>query len=73
MPTQQVRRPRTADPPSDLDRLARLVAEHNAPAPVSCKRSEGSPPPHAGPRIASARLIDLERRARFGRFGFGAA
>ena len=77
MPTSNARRAHAADASGGSDRLDELFPETASP-PVTIDNSDASRQP-AQFRVAAARgadpgrLIDLERRARFGRFGFGAA
>ena len=77
MHTPNARRAHAADASGGSDRLDKLFTEAASP-PATIDTSDASHQA-AQYRIAAARavnpgrLIDLERRARFGRFGFGAA
>ena len=77
MHTPNARRARAADASSGSDRPDKLFTEAASP-PVAIDNNDASLQ-SAQFRVAAARrgdpgrLIDLERRARFGRFGFGAA
>jgi hypothetical protein len=77
MHTPNARRAHAADASGGSDRLDKLFTEAASP-PVTIDNNDASRQP-ARFRVAAARgvdpgrLIDLERRARFGRFGFGAA
>ncbi len=77
MHTPNARRAHAADASSGSDRPDKLFTEAASP-PVAIDNNDASLQ-SAQFRVAAARrgdpgrLIDLERRARFGRFGFGAA
>ena len=77
MHTPNARRAHAADASSGSDRPDKLFTEAASP-PVAIDNNDASLQ-SAQLRVAAARrgdpgrLIDLERRARFGRFGFGAA
>ena len=77
MPTPNARRAHAADASGGSDRPDKLFTEAASP-PVTIDNNDASRQ-RAQFRVAAARrvdpgrLIDLERRARFGRFGFGAA
>lgn len=77
MPSPNARRAQAADASGGSDRLDKLFTEA-APAPATIDNDDASRQPApfraaAARRVDPGRLIDLERRARFGRFGFGAA
>ena len=77
MPSFNARRAHAADASSGPDRLDKLFTEAESP-PATIDRNDASHQPAlfrvaAARRVDPGRLIDLERRARFGRFGFGAA
>jgi hypothetical protein len=76
MPFLNARRAHAADASGDSDRLDGLFAEAtSSPAMIDKNDASRQSTPlriAAERRADSGRLIDLERRARFGRFGFGA-
>jgi hypothetical protein len=77
MPTPNARRAHAADASGGPDRLDKLFTEAASP-PVTIDNNDAPRQPaqfRVGARrsVDPGRLIDLERRARFGRFGFGAA
>jgi hypothetical protein len=73
MTSLTAQRARAADAPVDRDRLSHppsaLRDSLSAPSGRAPRGAETAPLPES-PRDHGARLIDLERRARFGRFGF---
>ena len=77
MHTPNARRAHAADASSGSDRPDKLFTEA-ASAPATIDNIDAPRQPTlfrvaAQRRADPGRLIDLERRARFGRFGFGAA
>jgi len=77
MHTPNARRAHAADGSGGSDRLDKLFTGAASP-PVTIDNNDASRQSAlfrvaAARRVNPARLIDLERRARFGRFGFGAA
>jgi hypothetical protein len=77
MPSDNARRAQAADAASGLDRLDRLLTEA-ASAPATSDDMGASHQPAlfevaTAPHVKTpVRLIDLERRARFGRYDLGA-
>jgi hypothetical protein len=76
MPSSNVRRAQAANASGDSGRLDELLTEPEAASATSGEHDASSQPAlfrvATEHRAVSVRLIDLERRARFGRFGFGA-